>query len=79
MPFLQEKGFAFTHDSLNATQFDGFDPFAARKTDWSQPKLAFTVTGIDMDVRRFRPFIGIEVEPPAKQTQDGRHVRAAAP
>lgn len=50
-----------------------FNASVACQADGIEPKLALTVGGADVDVRRFRTLIGIKVEPETADAKDRGH------
>lgn len=57
------------HQPFNPSHLCRRHATASRQANWVQPEFAFTVAGIDMDVRRFVSFVGVEVEPQSFQAQ----------
>ena len=54
-------------------QLDGFDALGAGEAYRREPEFAFAFSGIDVDVRRFGTLVGVEMEAPAEQPEDGGH------
>jgi len=68
MPFLLEEILMLEDRCFYAAQFGRADVAAARQSYRLQPVFALAVSRIHMDVRRFRSFVGIEMEAPIQQT-----------
>jgi hypothetical protein len=64
----------FKNESFDLSHFYGGDVDAPRKHYRVQPELAFTIAGIDVDVRGFLTLVGIEMESKRSYSQDCRHL-----
>ena len=64
----------FKNESFDLSHFYGRDVDAPRKHYRVEPELAFTITGIDVDVRGLVALVGIEMESKGSYSQDCRHM-----
>jgi hypothetical protein len=68
MPFLLEEILMFENCYFNTPQLGRADVTASSQPYRLKPKLAFAVSRVHMDVRRFHSFIGIKMEAPIQKT-----------
>lgn len=63
----------FKNESFDLPHFYGCNVDAPREHYRVEPKFAFTIAGIDVDVRGFITLVGIEVESKRTYSQDCWH------
>lgn len=64
----------FKNESFDRSHFYRGNVDTPRKHYRVEPELAFTISGIDVDVRWLLALVGIEMESKGPYSQDCRHV-----